>query len=154
MITPSYAGVGAQIDAYIEFVKNPSEYLQEGMSDMMAKESAGDWGQAVFRDFLPWNFFHNEVQNKIISEYKSSYGDELQREKGIKLKYTDGKNIGQLTGKNGRADIYYEEGNEIYIWEVKPYSYKSSPKREEALIQLDKYIFSVIIMTFSFYCLN
>ncbi len=142
MITPSYADVGAQIDAYKEFVKNPGEYTQEAMSDMMAKESAGDWGQAVFWDFLPWNFFHNEVQNKIISEYKSSYGDALRKEKIIDLKYTDGQSKGHLTGKNGRADLYLKEGNKVYIWEVKPYSYKVSPRREEALIQLDKYIFS------------
>ena len=65
-----------QIDLQVE-----QEIMQEAINDMQeGKEN--DWGTAIYKDYLSWNFFHNEVQRDIRRKNDGFLNKELY------LKYT------------------------------------------------------------------
>ena len=85
---------------------------------------AGDWGKAVFKDGLPWNYFHNAVQNDI-------------REKNKNQVEYDELSVIKPDGKIGRVDLWRIEkkSKTAYYWEVKPLSYL---KNEERLLSAEQ----------------
>ncbi|MCL2718168.1 MAG: hypothetical protein FWE14_05250 [Lachnospiraceae bacterium] len=92
----------------------------DAMEDAALPTRAGDWQTAIFVDRLPWNFFHNQVQKKIVK---------------------DNQDIGmEHTVPGGRADLYKIDGGFTYLWEVKPASYSVEPKRTQGLLQLQGYV--------------
>lgn len=149
MPTPVYAAgendndVTSSIQSSIE---HEMEKEAEGRADAESpnsKTKANDWRNARYKDKLAWNYFHNRVQENIISKVGG-----VKREVQIALMdYNVETGKYEEIGKNGRADLYLEEGKgnskKTYIWEVKPSSYISGSKRNTALNQLNKYIQSV-----------
>ena len=87
---------------------------------------------------LTWsyNYFHNQVQKKIVNEYSKQI--QMISEKPTchyKIKYPDG-------ATSGRADLSAKIGNETYIWEVKPvvYGLNQVLRKNTFEKQLDRYI--------------
>ncbi len=116
-------------------IQSEAEKTAEAAADALSSNSAGDWATAVFVDHWYWNSFHNAVQTDICSK-----NDGLV-EKELTIKYS--KDNGKLEGKTGRADLWMK-GNDTftYLWEVKPYSYSTEPKRSIARAQLANYVLS------------
>jgi len=111
------------------------EKAAEAKIDSQSSNSAGDWYVATKIDNLAWNYFHNIVQEDIMSKY--SYIGSVEREVEIKDKYVEGK----PTGRPGRADIGITMMGITYLWEVKPWSYRDDPKkRTSAQDQLAGYV--------------
>lgn len=111
------------------------EEITEGVLDSFSTDSAGDWSVAHYQDDLAWNYFHIQVQKHIRRMNSSIRRDELS------IAYKD--NGGNPTGKTGRADLFLVGDNNItYLWEVKPASYLTGSKREQAEAQLDGYVAS------------
>ena len=103
--------------------------------DMLNLTPAGNWAEAcgpnsTYR--LPWNAFHNAVQDAIIEQNKGY--PVMQKE--LTVDYYQGKK----RGKSGRADLYTVSSDIIYIWEVKPLSYLTYSNRKKAINQLNNYI--------------
>lgn len=88
----------------------------------------------------PYGYFHNQVQDYIIKKYKGEY--RLSKEQSVIFKeglYPDGNKSGK-----GRADLYVEENNYAYFWEVKPGSCIEPSKLAKAKTQLKGYIADTI----------
>ncbi|SFD18885.1 calcium-binding protein [Ruminococcus albus] len=83
------------------------------------------------------NTLENEYNTwkDLLEEYKNlcSAGSDL----GVLGKL---KNFVNYIGKNGSIDLWAEQGNTIYVWEVKPGSYEVYPKRILGLEQLYRYV--------------
>lgn len=126
-----------------DFIDNQVEATEEAIADSKSKKAtAGDWKKAIFKDGLAWNTFHNAVQADIRLENMGKVdGEELI------LLYNEKK---EPTGKSGRADIVYHDGDDgdddddnskdYYVYEVKPYSYSVDPKKALGEAQLEKYV--------------
>lgn len=150
-ITPVHAESDVLDDNIIPFesVFDDDEEIEEAKDDATCPYSTNDWNTAIHKDYLPWNFFHNIVQNEIVKKYKLIGMD---KELTIKYKYTkedekSGLGIeGKATGKHGRADLYYKKlvDNVLttYIWEVKPISYVRDPRKTKGENQLKGYVSS------------
>ncbi len=149
MPTPVYAaeGNGNDVTSSIQSsIEHEMEKEAEGRADAKSPDSrtkANDWNKARYKDNLAWNYFHNRVQENIRANI-----DGIKTEEPIGLRaYNKDTQEYELTGKKGRADLYLEEGKgddkKIYIWEVKPSSYISEPKRTTARNQLNKYVQSI-----------
>ena len=107
---------------------NDEETINEIITDEPNVEnydskSNNNWYLAHEYDHLPYNEFHNRVENDIVSK-NTSKGKELT------INYYD--------GSYGRADIYQRDDG-IYLWEVKPPSYAGKNK-QKGLNQLNNYI--------------
>lgn len=107
------------------------EYAEETILDAIYGR-ANQWWQAIGVDHLSWNYFHNAVQDDIVENVNGITDKELY----IALKVSkEGKII-----QYGRADLYRIKDNTIFMWEVKPISYKTDPNKSKGLEQLQKYI--------------
>ena len=62
--------------------------------NMAVLSRAGNWSQAHYKDGLPWNYFHNQVQNHI------RLMDTTMNQKELTVHYYQGKKL-----KTGRADL-------------------------------------------------
>ncbi len=83
-----------------------------------------EWIMATAYDHFSWNAFHNAVERDIRAKYENKIDDKEKFLKGF-----------------GKADLSWEEGNEILLWEVKPADYGINPIKEaKALTQLNRYI--------------
>ena len=111
------------------------EATKEAKEDYNSKlpVKAGDWKKAHYEDGLPWNHFHNAVQEDIREKY-----DEIE------LKELE---VTKPDGKKGRVDLYRVINDEdasdngtAYFWEVKPGSYLSPAKMAKAITQLKGYV--------------
>lgn len=123
------------IGSYTEYY---GRTVQEATTDISYGSPSGDWRTARYVDGLAWNKFHNEVQNHIRDKYKASGMENGE----IPIYYKD-KN-GNETGKRGRADLGMKKGEDMLLWEVKPYSYRVDPAlRTLARNQLDGYVASL-----------
>ena len=87
-------------DVMIE-LQDRIEETGEVVSDAVSKVSAGNWWVAIRYDRLPWNFFHNAVQDDIVVKDSS-----IEKELTIN-KVEDGIE----TGKRGRVDLAKGVGN-------------------------------------------
>lgn len=108
---------------------------QEAKEDATSKFKAGKWNIAHYKDGLPWNHFHIDVQADIRKRHKEIEAKELA--------------VTKPNGKPGSVDIwkYISDRNEddyqtAYFWEVKPGSYISPEKMVKAKAQLNDYILS------------
>lgn len=124
-------------EAASEAVDAQKEYAEEAVLDALSPNSGSDWGQAIFRDHLAWNYFHNAVQTHITQQVANMTGKEISIALKINKK-------GEIT-ERGRADLYadVERGSQEktrYLWEVKPASYRNEPNRSKGLAQLLRYI--------------
>ena len=117
------------LDSVESELRHLVEEFKEVESDKASPISAGKWNEAL-GDGLAWNYFHNEVQKEIAR----NYGLEIEK----KMYYKDEN--GELTGKYGKADLYIQDGDVSYIWEVKPYSYLNDPKKKRGEDQLIRYV--------------
>nr|MCR5141135.1 hypothetical protein [Ruminococcus sp.] len=101
----------ASEDAYTEYLLNE-------------KMKAGDWN--IPRDEgLPWNYFHNKVQDHIRKNNRSLEKTELS--------------VTKRSGRKGRVDLWREKGGVAEIWEVKPGSFLQLKKYSRAFSQLYGY---------------
>ena len=116
------------VDAIATGVEETVESATEVVLDAIMPDSAGKWGTAIFGDGLPWNFFHNQVQQHIREKCK----DKGFRKKELTIK--------RLSGKMGRADLYVIKNKKNYLWEVKPSSYKHDPNHQSGIDQLEEYV--------------
>ena len=135
------------LDLLRKALENSGEYykeeIEEAIQDSYAANRAGDWGQACKNpegDNLPWNYFHNEVQDYIVSS-----GLEINKELEISYSKEQQEKDESLVGKKGRADLYYEDEkkDEIQLWEVKPASYSTGYRRKKGIQQLSRYVNSM-----------
>ncbi|GHU55848.1 hypothetical protein FACS1894132_12550 [Clostridia bacterium] len=138
ILLPTIASLPINIPIYANTVTEAeNEAMEDYNYSLLGKPSAGNWGQAHYKDFLPWNYFHNQVQ-KNISE--TLYKDIIFRE--LLAPYVNSK--GKLI--NGRADLYWKIINPLtnketsYLWEVKPLSYATPEKAVLAYEQLQRYV--------------
>ncbi|MCM1468014.1 MAG: hypothetical protein NC086_07695 [Alistipes sp.] len=122
-------------DVKFDFWSEYNDYVEEKQevdSDMVSPVKAGDWRTAIYHDGLAWNFFHNKVQADVVAHNIGK----IQKEK--KIPYYNEQ--WEATGKYGKADLYMEILDDVYIWEVKPYSYSVDPKKSAGELQLNKYV--------------
>lgn len=138
----AYAETNTDIITSILDYEVDAEEIDEAKADALSSDGNMGWYTATKVDKLPWNYFHNQVENEIRKKYaKHGIG---QSELTIKLRYSrdDEKNNlgkeGELTGKIGKADLYWDYTSTItYLWEVKPISYASGTKKELGEEQLE-----------------
>ena len=102
-------------------------------NDLFSGSVAGNWGEAIYKYGLPWNVFHNAVQNKIV---------DTNNTRKIYKELTVDFYRGKRKGRYGRVDLYLKESDYIYVWEVKPLSYNVAPNRKIAMKQLNEYIYN------------
>lgn len=124
------------LEEIVKAGKNMVEATAEAREDAKSSVQAGDWGTAIYTDHLPWCVFHVAVQLDIVK--KNSIVGEISKE--MRIDYVDKNN--KKTGKWGRADIAVNDGKNTFLWEVKPYSYSQSPKKELGEAQLALYVAS------------
>ena len=120
--------------AFISFAEENTATEDQATIDAKNDQSsiirAGYWSGPQKDSLIPpWNYFHNAVQNHIRFKYK---------QKGIE------KNEMTFDDKT-RADLYKLESNgdgtnTAYFWEVKPGSYLSPSKMNNAKTQLNNYL--------------
>lgn len=60
-----------------EVVGDQKEYAEEAVLDALSSNIGSDWGQAIFKDFLSWNYFHNAVQAHVVSHVAEMTDAEL-----------------------------------------------------------------------------
>lgn len=123
----------ACIPAFISFAEENTaaedQATIDAKNDQRSIIRAGYWsGPINDKTIPPWNYFHNAVQEHIKSEYKE-FGIEKE------MTFDDRK----------RADLYKLEDNgddtyTAYYWEVKPGSYLSPSKMNNAKKQLNNYL--------------
>lgn len=134
-ITISAQANTSQYDALrekaMEAVDEQADAADEAILDATCPDKAGDWRTAIFKDKLPWNYFHNAVQAYIRSS------NDLYGKKELEITY---KPEQKKATKTGRADLYQIKDQFTYIWEVKPASYKNDPNRSLGLEQLKGYV--------------
>ena len=126
------------------------EIADQEADEKSVKYKAGDWKQAK-KDGCAANFFHNAVQD-YLTDKENGYG--YQQELTIKYNQIVINPVTEKETHYGSADIYKEiskkekkEKNivgDYYLWEVKPYSYTNTERKELAIKQLNNYINSKI----------
>lgn len=105
------------------------KYAEEGLQDYLAGGNIGWYIACICKegDLLPWNYFHNAVQEHIRDNSQYNIAPtELWLTKS--------------NGEPGRADLYMDSKKNRFIWEVKPISYECEPNRSKGLAQLDEYV--------------
>lgn len=126
-------------EALKDAIEEDKEEIEEAIWDSYSAKKAGDWYQACKNpkgDNLPWNYFHNKVQDHITK------GSKIKSE--LKIVYTEEqkeKEDGPVKEK-GKADLYLKNDdiNKTYLWEVKPGSYVLDDKKKQAEWQLRNYV--------------
>ncbi len=123
----------------LEYAAAEARRMNEGISDSISTKGpkAGNWWPVIHLDYLRYDFFHKLVQKDI-----EANNSNIELEEWLDVKIPIGN--GKYHEVKGRADVIMvvKEGVEEYIWEVKPYSYSVSPKRDSARIQLGLYVAS------------
>ena len=122
-------------------------------------EYPSDFSKLFFTDGLPFNTIHLKVQKDIRAKNKGilkdselyvkfsnnreslneGYGSWKDAMKGIGEENPI-LQIGRFLGKKGSVDLWSQNGDNVYLWEVKPKSYEFI-KRFVAIGQLYRYIF-------------
>lgn len=120
--------------AFISFAEENTAAEDQATIDAKNDQSsiikAGYWSGPQKDSLIPpWNYFHNAVQNDIRFKYE---------QKGI-------ENNEMTFDDKTRADLYKlesngDETNTAYFWEVKPGSYLSPSKMNNAKTQLNNYL--------------
>ena len=122
-------------------------------------EYPSDFSKLFFTDGLPFNTIHLKVQKDIRAKNKGILKDsELyvkfsNNRESLNEGYGSWKDvmkgigeenpilqIGRFLGKKGSVDLWSQNGDNVYLWEVKPKSYEFI-KRFVAIGQLYRYIF-------------
>lgn len=104
-----------------------------------------NWYLSKEYDKLPYNIFHTRVQEHIRNNPNNLYNSEIKQSE-LYLEYDQKKiennpDLHNLKSYKGSADIWVDEPNDIYIWEVKPYSYcTDADKNKKGLNQLGRYV--------------
>lgn len=78
----------------------------------------------------------NNDWKKVLNEYKNQCSEDSNLN-SILIKL---KEFIKYRGKRGSIDLWANEGNYVYVWEVKPPSYENFPKRILGLEQLYRYV--------------
>lgn len=78
----------------------------------------------------------NDDWKEVLNEYKNQCSEDSNLN-SILIKLKD---FIKYRGKRGSIDLWANEGNYVYVWEVKPPSYENFPKRILGLEQLYRYI--------------
>ena len=105
-----------------------SDVMDEPNYNTITNSRSNDWGKLHYYDHLAYSEIHRRVQNDIVNNLLN-HVSVLE----LKLDYTDvsdDKFRSNKAGTYGRADIYYanELTRVMYLWEVKPSSYRYANK--------------------------
>lgn len=134
-VQPIYAVSDSDVIASILEYEVDAEEVEEAKADAISSYSNMDWKTATEVDKLPWNYFHNRVEEHIVQKYSDNG---IEKELTIRYRYSDKDEelgigqAGELTGSIGKADLYlYVDSMQItYLWEIKPISYRYDPKKQ------------------------
>lgn len=102
---------------------------------------SGDWSQAHYKDGLPWNYFHNAVQDHIADEL---YPGIINKERKIPFNKRVQNPVTERYTDYGKADLWMntvddKKKNAIAVWEIKPASYLIEPTKTKGIKQLNNY---------------
>lgn len=123
----------------IEYAKLPD------ISSLSLATRTNNWYLSKEYDKLPYNLFHIRVQEHIRNNPNNPYKSEIKKSE-LYLEYDQEKiennpDLHNLKSYKGSADIWVEQSDAIYIWEVKPYSYNTdADKNKKGLNQLGRYV--------------
>ncbi|MBD5097198.1 MAG: hypothetical protein HDT40_09445, partial [Lachnospiraceae bacterium] len=135
-VSPTYAEDTDTL-SFVDMIEQLAVNYEQSKNDAIIDSnsqgaSAGLWWQ-VRADGLAWNKIHNSVQTHIRVITKGSVETERRM-------YYGQENKKELWGKYGSADIIIEKNNKKHIYEVKPYSYTETEKKNKAIEQLTAYV--------------